>query len=88
MIRPTVVTRQRCFICGRSATREVLIEGHSDPMCDGCPDPVEVYQRAAELRSGWPPYRWAQARTDERHGEPIAFDNLDRIVHVDRERTR
>ncbi|MHB0955917.1 MAG: hypothetical protein ACYC0X_05990 [Pirellulaceae bacterium] len=70
MIRHT--RRPRCIVCERPATRTVDIDGRPASMCDECPSPAEVYQRAAELRETWGAARWAQARLNERR-LPVSF---------------
>lgn len=52
MIRPT---KPYCFACGhqRRSTRVVVINGVSCDMCDMCPTPAEIRERAAAVRAGW-----------------------------------
>jgi hypothetical protein len=71
--------RSRCVICGRLSSRAVVIDDVAAPLCDRCPSPQEVYERAAALRDAWPQWRRRQARADERHGPPVDFE---RVLHL------
>ncbi|MHB8955432.1 MAG: hypothetical protein ACYC4U_20840 [Pirellulaceae bacterium] len=71
MIRHT--RRPKCIVCERPATRTVDIDARPASLCGDCPSPVEVYERAAELRESWGAARWAQARVNERR-LPVCFD--------------
>ncbi len=50
----------RCDACGKPAVRtfqdgELMLSLH---FCSACPDPIEVYARAARIRETWPDFRW------------------------------
>lgn len=45
---------KRCVGCLLYATREIVDEyGQRQALCDRCPSPDEIRQRAAEIRAGW-----------------------------------
>ncbi len=50
-----------CTLCGRPSTRRVTDDlGNPLWLCDVCPDPQQISQRAAEVRSTWPEHRWQE----------------------------